>query len=378
MKAPRFLSVTKRIFLDLRNDKRTLALIFLAPVFAMLVFGLAFSGSVKNVRVEIVNKDQGAPGPFTSVSVADRVIANLDKKVLDLHYSKTREEGLAKVKDGQAYAVIYFPPDLTSGVLAAKQGKQPVPQPEVKLYLDESNVNVAAAITSQLTQALLKTAEQAGIKPPVTISTTAVYGKNARFIDFFVPGIMAFAVFQLTTLLTLVSFVGERTGGTLFRMLATPLRERDIVAGYAAAFSVVGTVQSAILLLVGIVVFHIIIVGNVMLAFLIIALLAVVSQALGILLSSMARREAQVIQFLPFIILPSLLLAGVFWPLEAIPTWLRPLSYLVPPTYAVQACRAVMLKGWGISRVWVDIVALLAFAVAFLVLATESLKARKG
>jgi ABC-2 type transport system permease protein len=141
---------------------------------------------------------------------------------------------------------------------------------------------------------------------------------------------------------------------------------------------VVGTVQSAILLLVGILAFHIIIVGNVMLAFLIVALLAVVSQALGILLSSLARREAQVIQFLPFIILPSLLLAGVFWPLEAIPTWLRPLSYLVPPTYAVQGCRAVMLKGWGISRVWVDIVALLAFAAAFLVMAAESLKARKA
>ncbi len=380
MRAPRFLSVTRRIFLDLKNDKRTLALIFIAPVFAMFVFGLAFSGEVKNVRVEVVNLDKGAPGPLpgSTISIPDKVIGNLDRKVLDIQYASTLDAGLAKVKDGKANAVILFGENLTADVLAVQQGKPTGAQPQVRLYLDESNVNVASAITRALSEALLKTADQAGIKPPVTVSTNAVYGKDARFIDFFVPGIMVFAVFLLTTLLTLISFVGERTGGTLSRMLATPLREREIVAGYAAAFSVVGMVQSAILLIIGIVAFHIIIVGNVALAFLVIALLAVVSQALGILLSSLARREAQVIQFLPFVILPSFLLAGIFWPLEAIPSWLRPLSYLVPPTYAVQACRSVMLKGWGIGRIWIDIVALLAFAVAFLVLAAESLKARRG
>ena len=110
----------------------------------------------------------------------------------------------------------------------------------------------------------------------------------------------------------------------------------------------------------------------------VIALLAVVSQALGIMLSSLAKRESQVIQFLPFVLLPTFLLAGIFWPLEAIPSWLRPFSYLVPPTYAVDACRSVMLRGWGLGRIWIDIVALMGFAVAFLAFATESLRVRKG
>jgi ABC-2 type transport system permease protein len=116
------------------------------------------------------------------------------------------------------------------------------------------------------------------------------------------------------------------------------------------------------------------IVGNVVLAFLIVALLAVVSQSLGILLSSLAKREAQAIQFIPFVILPVFLLSGVFWPVEAIPIWLRPISYLVPPTYAVDACRGVMLKGWGFAQIWSDFLALILFAVFFLLLATWSLK----
>lgn len=379
MRVPRFLAVTRRIFMDLKNDKRTLALMFIAPIFAMFVFGLAFSGEVKNLRTEVVNLDRGPTDTVTpTFSLSGMILGNIDKSVLKLESSSSVDAAKAKVKNGDAYAVIVFPEGLTENVLAAKQGKPISENTTVQLYIDQSNVNVANAVVKTVNEALLKTADQAGMKLPVTVDTVAIYGKNARFIDFFVPGIMAFVVFMLTTLLTLVSFVGERTSGTLLRMLATPLRERDIVLGYASAFSVVGILQSAILLLVGILAFHIIIVGNVLFAFVVIALLAVVSQALGILLSSFAKRESQVIQFLPFVLLPTFLLAGIFWPLEAIPSWLRPFSYLVPPTYAVDACRSVMLRGWGLGRIWIDIVALMGFAVAFLAFATESLRVRKG
>jgi len=379
VRVPRFLAVTRRIFMDLKNDKRTLALMFIAPIFAMFVFGLAFSGEVKNLRTEVVNLDRGPTDTVTpTFSLSGMIFGNIDKSVLKLESSSSVDAAKAKVENGDAYAVIVFPEGLTKNVLAAKQGKPISENTTVQLYIDQSNVNVANAVVKTVNEALLKTADQAGMKLPVTVDTVAIYGKNARFIDFFVPGIMAFVVFMLTTLLTLVSFVGERTSGTLLRMLATPLRERDIVLGYASAFSVVGILQSAILLLVGILAFHIIIVGNVLFAFVVIALLAVVSQALGILLSSFAKRESQVIQFLPFVLLPTFLLAGIFWPLEAIPSWLRPFSYLVPPTYAVDACRSVMLRGWGLGRIWIDIVALMGFAVAFLALATESLRVRKG
>ena len=144
---------------------------------------------------------------------------------------------------------------------------------------------------------------------------------------------MAFAVYMITTLLTLITFVGERTSGTLQRMLATTLTERDIVMGYATAFSLIGTGQALLLLLIAATfVFHITVVGNVLLAFLAIALLAIVSQALGILLSSTAKREAQAIQVLPFVVLPGVSCwRGSSWPVEAIPAWLRPLSYIGSP-----------------------------------------------
>jgi len=173
-----------------------------------------------------------------------------------------------------------------------------------------------------------------------------------------------------------MAFIGERVSGTLSRVQSTPLTEAEVVGGYAVALSIVGTFQAVFLILVGIGVFGVNVEGNVFLAFLVVALLATVCQALGIFLSAFAKSEAQAAQFLPFIVMPGFLLSGVFWPLEAIPAWLRVTSYLVPPSYAIKATRSVMLRGWGLDMIWPQLLGLALFAVLFLALATLSLKHR--
>ncbi|MBC7118791.1 MAG: ABC transporter permease, partial [Methanobacteriaceae archaeon] len=252
-----------------------------------------------------------------------------------------------------------------------------LPQAQIMIKDDESITTIKNSIIGAVQEAITETMKDEGIKFPVKVTQDAIYAKDADFIDSFVPGIMAFVVFLLATLLTLLAFVGERISGTLDRLMATPLQESEIVLGYALAFGTIGMIQAAFLLTVAVLVFNIMILGNVFLAFFVVALLAVVSQALGILLSSLAKREGQVIQFIPFIILPAFLLSGVFWPIEAIPRWLRPFSYMVPPTYAVDACRAIMLKGWGVSKIWPNIIALVIFAILFLMVAVWSLKKGK-
>jgi ABC-2 type transport system permease protein len=381
MNIRRAFSVTKRIFRGLRNDKRTLGMMFIAPIIAMFVFGLAFSGDVKNVNVVVVNQDEGyqIPSSPVPVSISDRIISNFDTSVLKVDYVDTEAEGVKRVQEGGAYGLIVFPQHFTSDIYAKLQDPSLPIGTTIQVRLDKSNVNVANAVSKAVGDALLKTMSQAGLQAPVTVdASNAIYAKDAKFMDFFVPGIMAFVVFLLTTLLTLISFVGERTSGNLERLQATPLRASEIVIGYAIAFSIIGMLQSIILLVIGITVFNIMIVGNIFLAFLVIALLAIVSLSLGILLSSLAKREAQAIQFFPLIILPTFLLAGIFWPVEAIPSWLRPFSYIIPPSYAVDATRSVMLRGWGVGGIWVDLVALLGFAVAFLSLAVWSLQRGRG
>jgi ABC-2 type transport system permease protein len=133
-------------------------------------------------------------------------------------------------------------------------------------------------------------------------------------------------------------------------------------------------VQSCLLFLTATSIFHINVVGDVFLAFLFVALLSVVSLSLGMLLSISARSELQALQMVPFIVLPTFLLSGIFWPAEAIPPWLRPFTYLFPPSHAVEAVRSIVGRGWGIAKVWPELGALVGFALVFLVASTVLLR----
>ncbi len=401
MNMQRAVAVAKRVFIDLKRDRRTLGMIVIVPILFMLAFGFVFQGDVKDVRVLVVNDDTG--GGLGNTSVSDRVIANLDRATLNVDSVTNESDAIAAVQAGKASAVIVFPNNLTNTVYGtAAQSpapaqanvtandaaslmsgvNKPTPSPltiaTIRVLPDKSNVDVSNAVITTVNAAVLKTAAETGLSQRLSVDTTeAIYGNNARFIDFFCPGLVCLAIWNITTLLTLQAFVGERTSGTLHRFFASPLRESELVAGYSIAYGVLGVLQSVLLLAIGVLVFNITVIGTIILAFAAIALLAIVSQALGILLSSVAHNEREVGQFMPFLMLGAVLFSGIIWPIEAIPVWLRPVAYLLPTTYAVEAVRSVMLRGWGLSMVWIDIAALIVFASAFLVLAVVMLKKRE-
>lgn len=245
--------------------------------------------------------------------------------------------------------------------------------------VDSSSAVVSDVVIYSLNDALLKALQDAVKKVRINVAPPEpIYGEKIRPINVAFPGMMTFSIFILVTTLTTMTVVEERTSGTLNRILASPLKETEMIVGYAIPFSVIGIVQSVILLTVGILVFNITIVGNLMAVFVVASLLAIVSVSLGILLSSTARRLIHVTLGTPFIFLIVFLLSGIYFPIEQTPSPIRPLSYILPPTYAADALRSVILRGGGLVMIWTDILALCAFAITFLALAAWSLKMRKG
>ena len=239
MKMYRLLAVTERIFRNLKNDKRTLVEIFVAPIFIMLVFGTAFSSEVRDVSVVIVNNDQGLSVPLGNMpsKLSDNIISNLNTSVTRVEYANNVSQAVNMVEDGKAYGVIIFPNNFTRDFYSKAQNRSNSDNATVELRLDRSNSNVADAISKTVTAAVFKTMTDIGSEAPISVDAgNAIYAQNARYIDFFVPGVMAFTVYQLTTLLTLIAFVGERTSGTLYRLMSSPLKETEIVTGYALAF----------------------------------------------------------------------------------------------------------------------------------------------
>lgn len=387
MKLHRVLAIARKNLLSLRHDRRTVGFLVGMPLLMIAIFGYTFGGTAKNLDVYIVNQDQSP----ANVSLASVIINDIGTRDT-LHVKAVYEGGESgaatislvqeKVKDAHAKAAIIFGPTFTQSIRVAldaiRNGSQAVPG-IISLYIDGTNPNVASAIIADLQVSIQKTlvSPGVGIAPPVATVPNYAYGQGARFIDFFAPGVMGLAAMMVTFMLSIISFVHERSAFTLDRLLSTPVTEGEIVAGYALAFGFVGLLQSIVILSAAIILFQISIVGNVLLVLAVIFIFGIGNQGLGFLLSSIAKNEFQAIQFLPIILFPSILLAGVFWPIEAVPTLLRPVSYGIPLTYAVDALRSVMIRGWGADHVWVQLVFLVMFAGVMLSLSALLLKRRR-
>jgi ABC-2 type transport system permease protein len=388
------LAMARNISLRLLHDRRTLGMIFIMPIIFMGLFGFAFAGDPENIDAIVVNDDTGTalipveepvgtiaiPGLNISGSIVD----GFDTDTLALQFSDDLDEALSKVDRGEAWAVVYFPENFTShlfGKLLKIVGSDRNPlvggnytidllsistsDARMDLHVDGSNTQIAAVIVQSISETLLEGVEE--MNPDLSFSDVLniryVYGENARFIDFFAPGIMALVVTMITIMLTIVSFVRERTDGTMDRLLVSPMKPSDIVLGYSVTFILVAVFQSIEILAIGVLLFDIRIAGSIILALLIIVLYATGLLGLGFMLSTIARNEFQAVQFIPLVFMPAIILAGVIWPIESMPPIIRPVSYFIPLTYAADALRSVMIRGWGPLEIGVDILALVIFAV---------------
>ena len=195
-------------------------------------------------------------------------------------------------------------------------------------------------------------------------------------MDYFAPVFIAFFAFFFVFLLTSVSFLRERSQGTIERLFASPVNNAEIVIGYFLGFLVFALIQSLIVLLFTIYVLNVHFLGNIGFVFLIELIMVVGAVNLGIFLSAFARNELQVVQFMPLVIIPQALLSGFIWPIKSMPPVLQWLSYAVPLTYANTALRDIMIKGMDLSKVSFDIYVLIAFALLMIFLAGVSI--RKG
>lgn len=355
MNVHRVLAVARKALSQFRHDKRTLGFVVGMPLLMILAFGYTFGGQVHDVRTLVVNQDIGPMGA--------RLVENITGDTLSLASFADVAGARSEVQAGRAWAVLWLPENFTQQLLA-RSGVMHV-------ILDGSSPPIVSAVLGTVRASAEKAFAGAGGAAALSLSQDYIYGSaDTRFIDSFAPGVIALAVLMVSTIFSVILIVREKTGGMLERLFATPLAPLELVLGQAAALSLVAVAQSIVILATALVLFQIQVAGNVVLVFAVILLFAVGNQGLGMVASAAARNELQAIQFIPLVLFPSILLGGIFYPLEAIPGGLRLLSYAVPTTYAADAMRSVMLRGWGVGDVALDVAALGVYALVTLLAAT--------
>ena len=193
--------------------------------------------------------------------------------------------------------------------------------------------------------------------------------------DRFGPALLAMFPFIVMFLVTSVTTLRERSGGTLERLLAMPMGKLDFLLGYAVAFGVVAAIQALLAVTVSIGLLGLDIGGSVWLLGLVAVADAVLGSALGLFVSAFARTEFQAVQFLPLIVFPQILLCGLFVARDTLPDVLHAVSDVLPLSYAVDAMTH-LTRGTSTSDVWTDLLVVVAFAVGALALGAATLRRR--
>ncbi|MDF2657519.1 MAG: transporter permease [Paenibacillus sp.] len=328
-----------RILRQFWHDKRTLALMIVAPMLVLTLMSLVFNGDTFRPALSV----GGLPEPL---------VQKLEQRGADI-YRYTPEEAETALADARIDAIVTL------------QGSAPV----VKLEGSDPTANRAVLL---LLQNVLQDLNPAAAAPKPAVTYLHGSAEMAAF-DHFGPVLIGFFVFFFVFLISGVSFLRERTGGTLERLLATPIRRWEIVAGYILGFGLFTMIQSALIAWYAIHVLGMMMAGSFWYVLLVTLLLAVTALALGTFLSAFASNEFQMIQFIPLVIVPQVFFSGLF-NMDTMSVWLRWLGKCMPLSYGADALRNIMVRGQGWSDIAADVYVLLAFSAVIMFLNVLALK----
>ncbi|HDR7613742.1 TPA: ABC transporter permease [Bacillus mycoides] len=322
--------VVIRIIRQFFRDKRSLAMMFGAPMLLLWLLSLVFTQKDYIPHIAVVD----VPAPIV------KVMKNQEASI----YEYSKDKAISELEKQKVDAVIHL-----------ENGK-------MNLLLEGSDSSKNRAVL----QVLQKSTEKNNVsmmKPEVDY----LHGsKDITMFDGLGPVLIGFFTFFFVFILSGVSFVRERLSGTLERLLSTPVRRWEIVVGYIIGFGIFAFIQSIIIVSFSVYILDLYVAGSIWLTLLITCMLSLTALTLGTFLSAYANNEFQMIQFIPLVIVPQVFFSGLF-PMESMNTWLQMLGELFPLTYGADAMRQVMIRNQGFAEIAVDLTVLFLFSLLFAV-----------
>ena len=348
----RILAIAKKVMKELLRDKRTLAMMFVAPVFIMWLMNLMFSASTA-VNIKLATQDLPT-SLVTKMDDLDHVSVqtynDIDQAKKDLADEKV--DAVVSYKNGE-YQVDYANTDASKTSMTRQVLRTSI--------ASEGSNQLMARVKQALPQLNLKA------KAP-EIKESYQYGdEHTSFFTSMIPVLIGFVVFFFVFLISGMALLKERTSGTLERLLATPVKRSEIVYGYMLSYGFIAILQTAVVVLAAIWLLDVEVVGNLFHVIIVNVVLALVALAFGILLSTLAKSEFQMMQFIPLVIMPQLFFSGII-PLSSMGDWAQTVGKFLPLTYSGDAMSQIILYGRGIGDILPNIGVLLIFLVILTIL----------
>ena len=354
----RILALTRKELLAVLKDPRSRIALFVPPIIQCLVFGYAATFDLTHIAYAVLDQDRS--------QASQELLAGLDGSGIFERVATLERAADAKtlVDSRGALLVVQIGPDFERRLLSGQAA-------DVQVIADGRNSNTAA-IALGYVNTLVNSfnsswrAAHGVAGGPIQVTTRAWYNANLETRWHIVPSMTATLTLIGLMLLTAMSVAREREQGTLDQLLVTPFRPAEIMAGKALPSMLIGLLQATVVLLVAQLWFHIPFAGSYLTLYASLTFFLLAAVGTGLLVSMVAANLQQALLFSFLLVMPFVLLSGLFTPLSSMPKFLQYLDVVNPLRYAVDIAQRVYLEGVGLGRLTSDLIPLGIVAAATL------------
>ncbi|MBP5712701.1 MAG: ABC transporter permease [Prevotella sp.] len=350
------------------RDRRTMLILFGMPIVLMLLFGFAITNDVKNVRLVVVTSQMD----HLTQSAVERLSAseyfNITATV------NTSREAEQLIRNQRADIAMVFGKDFAS----KKSGLQ--------FIVDASDPNMAQQWTAYATQIILNGQSPMvngqrsmvnGQRSMVNINQKMLYNPRMKSAYNFVPAIMGMLLMLICAMMTSISIVREKERGTMEVLLVSPVRPLMIIVAKAIPYLILAFIILISILLMARYVLGVPLAGSIVWIFVVSGIYILLALSLGLFISNIATSQLMALLLSAMVLLmPIVMLSGMLFPIESMPTILQWISAIVPPRYYIEAMRKLMIMGVGIGEVMREVIILSGMTLFLLAVSLAKFKTR--
>ena len=352
-----FLAFVSKEFRHIFRDRRTMLILLVMPVVEIVLFGFAITTELKDVRVGVLNPSEDE----LARQLADQVDASEYFSVTTRFASSARMQEAFRA--GQVDMVLVFPGRFAERVQAGEGA--------VQLVSDATDPNMALMqynyASGILRQSLASLLPRPGSTPAVMPGLKLLYNPQMRSAYNFVPGVMGLILMLICAMMTSISIVREKETGTMEILLVSPVRPVFVILSKAVPYLVLSVINLATILLLSVYVLDVPVAGSLPWLLAVSFLFIFVSLSLGLLISTLARTQVAAMLMSGLVLMmPTMLLSGMIFPVESMPAFLQGVSAVMPARWYIQAVRKLMIEGTDVVFVLREVGVLLAFAAGLL------------
>ena len=357
------LALIRKEFIQLRRDPRLLGFIIVMPIVLTTLFGIALKLEPDNVKMAYVDND---PSVFSNL---------IKTNIWNEGYFKLYEVAdVAEIKNeirlGRARAGLYIPKNFSAELIENNQ-------PSVTLFIDGTMPSLATAMdnnSSAITDEAVTTDmyfsdpdDPAVViaQDPFHLDVKILFNPDKIETWFFLPGVVGILIMQVALILTSTTVVREREGNTLEQLLVSPMTRSQFIAGKIIPYVIISLIDFYAILGFSWMVFDLPAPNSHVVLFLLAVTYLAALISMGLAISTISQTQQQAIFISIFVLIPSILLSGFIFPVEAMPSYIQPVAYIIPFTYFVEIIRGILLKGNSFIELMPHFFALCGFAVFF-------------